>query len=221
MEYLCCCSDNAWRLRIWTHDSRSTKWLQSHFLEANWEIPEPLELEADVWLFENTAREIATDADPVIDVHLLWEGPRGKIWATLDGKETRLDNESDDTGGNELMRVASAEETFELGLSWFIAMNHLGCREPNEMAFWSKLTVATAYVVDDIRRWVDAKTPLVEINKAKKSWGVFVAFVGTSLRDMNEAIDSINSCYEIPHSGAGAYVCNAARVMIADGRVVE
>jgi hypothetical protein len=173
-------------------------------------------------LFESEDREHATDADPVIDVHFWQDGPHAEAWVTLDGLETRLDNRaspSPDPVLGDLVRVATPEETLELALRWFIAHEHLGCREPEELCMWGEMTTATAYVVNDVKGWLKAGTPLPGAATGTQGLAVFIARMGT-FSDVQPAMDSIEARYHPEVMGQGVYSGDEPRLLLAVGRVV-
>jgi hypothetical protein len=227
LEFLCYCLEKAWRLRLWTHDPGSTSWVDAK-LKAVWEgfphlTPDPRQVEPGLWLFESTCLEHATEADPLIEVHLRWDGPLAEASVTLDGKETRLDNRVDadpDPQVGDLLRVATQEETLELALRWFIALGHLGCREPEELALWGKLTTTTAFIVVDTKAWVEANTPLPDVAEGDDHLAVFVAFVGWS-NLMERATNSVAARYQPACLGTGWYAEEPSRILISVGRVTE
>lgn len=223
MEFTCHCSENSWRLRLTAHDAESGRWLTALFEAAGQLLPAPRQIDPGMWLFEDSLhREHATDADPLLDVHLGQDGPHAEAWVTLDGNETRLDNRapaSPDATVGDLVRVASVEETLELALRWFLAHEHLGCREPEELWAWGKLTQATAYVVDDVKGWLAAGTPLPGASPETPGLAVFLARMGT-FSDVQAAMDSIEARYHPEVIGQGVFGGDEPRLLMAVGRVV-
>ncbi len=221
MEFICCCAGKTWRLQLWTHDPESTQWLSAAFEADDVPLPVARQVEPRLWVFEDPHRSLATDADPLIEVHLHWDGPHAEAWVTLEGQETRLDNRVfavPDPELNGLVRVATPEETLDLALRWFIAHEHLGCREPEELVLWGRLTTATSYVVDDVAAWVSAGTPLPGIVQGMPGLAVFVARTGT-FSGLQEALDSVQARYDPEFLGQGVYGEELVRMLLAVGRV--
>jgi hypothetical protein len=221
VEFTCHCTGKAWRLRFWAHDAKSAEWLPAMFEIAVQPLPVARQVEPDLWLFESHHREHATDADPVIEVHLGQDGPHAEAWVTLDGLETRLDNRAiADPAVGDLARVATADETLELALRWFLAHEHLGCREPEELYLWSKATVATAYAVDDVKGWLEAGTPLPGVQDGTLGLAVFIARMGT-FSDVQAAMNSIEARYHPEVIGQGVYSGDDPRMLVAVGRTSD
>jgi hypothetical protein len=222
MEFTCHCSGTSWRLRLTAHDAESARWLTAMFETAGQALPVPQRVEPLLWLFEDSLhREHATDADPLLDVHLRQDGPLAEAWVTLDGLETRLHNRaspSPDPVLGDLVRVATPEETLELAIRWFLAHEHLGCREPEELCMWGTLTTATAYVVDDVKGWLAARTPLPGVEPGTKGLAVFLARMGT-FSDVQAAMDSIEARYHPEVIGQGVYGGDEPRMLVTVGRV--
>ncbi len=224
MEFTCHCTGKAWRLRLTAHDAESARWLPTAFAAAEQPLPAPRQVEPEVWVFEDTLRrEHATEADPVIEVHLHQDGTHAEAWATLADTETRLDNRAasnPEAVVGEHIRVASPEETLELALRWFLALEHLGCREPEELWAWGKLTEATAYAVDDVTGWLKAGTPLPGAEPAEPGLAVFIARMGT-FADVQAAMDTIEARYHPEVIGQGVYGGDEPRMLVAVGRLNE
>ncbi len=219
MEFTCTCTGKAWRLRLTAHDAESVRCLARMFDAAGQALPAPQQVEPEVWLFEDTL-EHAIDADPLLDVHLRQHGPHAESWVTLDGLETRLDNHAPpgpDPVIGDLVRVATPEETLELALRWFIAHEHLGCREPEELCMWGKLTQATAYAVDDVQGWLNAGTPLPGAEPGEPVLAVFIARMGT-FSDVQAALDAVESRYHPEVLGQGVFGGELPRMLVAVGR---
>lgn len=220
MEFTCHCTGKAWRLRLWAHDPVSARWLPTMFEAAGQPLPVARLVEPGLWLFEDALhREHATDADPVIDVHLRQDGPHAEAWVTLDSLETRLDNQAGpgpDPIVGDLVRVATPEETLELALRWFIAHEHLGCREPEELCLWGKLTTATAYAVNDVKGWLTAGTPLP--GAGTPGLAVFIARMGT-FSDVQAAMDCIEGRHHPEVIGQGVYGGDEPRMLVAVAQV--
>jgi hypothetical protein len=193
------------------------------FEAAGQALPAPRQVEPDLWLFEDALhREHATAADPVLDVHLHRDGPHAEAWVTLDGLETRLDNRAAAVpypALGDLVRVATPEEALELALRWFLAHEHLGCREPDELCMWGKLTTATAYVVGDVKGWLKTGTPLPGAAPGTTGLAVFLARMGT-FSDVQAAMDSIEARYHPEVIGQGVYSGEEPRMLVAVGRIV-
>jgi hypothetical protein len=223
MEFPCHCTGKAWRLRLTAHDLVSAKWLRARFEAAGRPLPSPRQVDPGQRLFEDQQREHATDADSLLDVHLHRDGPRAEAWVILDGLETRLDNHasaSSDPEVVDLVRVATPEETLELALRWFIAHEHLGCREPEELCMWGELTTATAYAIDNVRGWLAAGTPLLGVQDGTLGLAVFIARVGT-FSDVQAAMDSIDARYHPEVIRQGVYSGDKPRLLMAVGRLVD
>ncbi len=124
-----------------------------------------------------------------------------------------------DPAVGDLVRVATPEETLELGLRWFIAHEHLGCREPEELWMWGKLTTATAYAVDDVKSWLAAGTPLAGAAPGTLGLAVFIARMGT-FSDVEASMDSIEATYHPEVLGQGVYSGDEPRMLVAVGRIV-
>jgi hypothetical protein len=223
MEFICHCAAKAWRLRLMAHDLVSANWLPGMFDTSLQALPEAQHVSPDLWLFEDSLREFATDTDPVIEVHLRDDGLNSEARVTLDGLETRLDNRvpaPPDPAVGDLVRVATPEETLELGLRWFIAHEHLGCREPEELWMWGKMTTATAYAVDDVKSWLAAGAPLPGAAPGTLGLAVFIARMGT-FSDVEASMDSIEARYHPEVLGQGVYSGDEPRMLVAVGRIVD
>lgn len=222
MQFSCHCTGKAWRLRLTAHDAESAQCLTSVFATAGQLLPAPRQVDPGLWLFESHDREYATDADPLLDVHLHQDGPHAEVWVTLDGLETRLDNRAPavpDPLLGDLVRVATPEETLEVALRWFIAHEHLGCREPHELCMWGEMTTATAYAVDDAKKWLASGTPLPGATPGTMGLAVFLARMGT-FSDLQAALDAIEARYHPEVIGQGVYSGNEPRMLVAVGRIV-
>lgn len=221
LEFTCHCTGKAWRVRLWAHDAKSAEWLPAMFEMATQPLPAAHQVEPDLWLFESHHREHATDASPVIDVHFRQDGPHVEAWVTLDGLETRVDNRViPDHAVGDLVRVATPDETLELALRWFLAHEHLGCREPEELCMWGKLTTATAYTVNDVKGWLAAGTPLPGVQAGTLGLAVFIARMGT-FSDVQAAMDSIEAGYHPEVVGQGVYSGDQPRLLMAVGRTSD
>ena len=224
MKFTCTCTGKSWRLRLTAHDPASTAWLPAMFEIAGQPLPAARQVEPGLWVFEDAAsRDRATDADPMIEVHLHQDGPHAEAWATLDGLETRLDNRAPavpDPAVGELVGVATPNETLELALRWFIAHEHLGCREPEELCMWGKLTTATAYAVNDVKGWLKAGTPLPGAAPGTQGLALFIARMGT-FSDVQAAMDRIEARYHPEVIGQGVYSGDDPRMLVAVGRVLD
>jgi len=211
-------------MRLTAHDAESARWLPLMFDDAGQHLPVPQRVERNLWLFEDKNWVNATDADPLLDVHFRQHGPDAEAWVTLDGLETRLDNRAPadpDPLLGDLVRVATPDETLELALRWFLAHEHLGCRDPEELWAWGKLTTATAYAVADVKGWLTAGTPLPGATATgTPGLAVFLARMGT-FSDVQAAMDGIEARYHPEVIGQGVYGGEEARMLVAVGQVNE
>ena len=220
MEQLCICTGQRWRLLIMAHDPVSAAWLRA--FDAD--LPEPLEFQPETWAFESP-RQFATDADPLLDMHLRVHRHYASAWGSFDGRAARITNKPPRFSPEEInalgdfVRVATVEQTLEIAMRWLLAWGRLGCTVPTEIAFWFDRTRATAYVVADIAGWLQAGAPLPTPRTPAGPVGVFFGVEGADIRlgMQNGIADVVDERHQLDAAHIGAYITDrpGARVLLA------
>jgi hypothetical protein len=182
MEIVSYCSGRAWRVRLWTHDAASSEWVE-RLRDRDLGVPRGKLRGATRWEAE---RSVATEADPLVEVHLRGgtNGSGTAAWATLGKERTSVHAPPADARTQEAMiRPATPEEVLRLALCWFIGWRHLGCYHPDEQAFGHRRLDATAWVIDDVDPWLERGSALPDVSGPRdESLAVFLAFEGRDLR---------------------------------------
>lgn len=202
MELACVCLGKVWRVRKWTHDPVSTAWLRGH----DHELPAPRET-PDGTLFEGP-RELATDSDPLLEVHLRYCGSIAEAWAELGSRTVRLTNRppglppSTVNRLRDRVRLASVEETFLLAERWFAAFDSIGCVNIEAEVFFEECVETTAYRVQDLEGWIADGTPLpLELGDDV----AFIAFSGSPWSLYNRIFERLEAGMTDEHIEVGAF----------------
>jgi len=202
MELACACLGKVWRVRKWTHDPVSTSWLRGHdpVLPAPRETP-------DGTLFEGQ-RELATDSDPLLEVHLRCSGSIAEAWAELGGRRVQLTNRppglppSTVNRLRDRVRLASVEDTFLLAERWFAAFDSIGCVNTEAEVFFAERVETTAYLVQDLEAWIADGTPLpLDVGDDV----AFIAFSGSPWSLYNRIFERLEAGLTDEHIEVGTF----------------
>ena len=222
MEILSVCTGRAWRARVTAADIVARDIVER--VRAGEPIP-------GTWATATSGasqlvgpREFTTEDDPLVDVLVETCGSAVRIVADLAGRRTVLTNVTTISPASprwtcsDLVRLATAAETAELGLRWMLGWGHLGCIHIDEFAFWGSQTNATALVVNAPERWWAAGAPLPE----SLGESAFVAYCGPrELHHVVTAVDVIAARVPRAFVGGGMFPADAGptRTLVAVAEV--
>lgn len=209
VEVVSVCTGRAWRVHLAARDRgarRAVEGLSSD--RAEWQACET------GWQLARSC-EYASGADPLIDISVTVERDACLV-ATLDERTMRV--RPGFGSPRAPLRVATAEETVEVGLRWVLGWDHLGCIHPDEFAFWASRMEARVYVAEQVDAWLTdgAHVPLDGLEGRP---GIFAAYVGDAVRfgGLSNVVNALDAAYPDALIGAGIFVTAApgARALIA------